>query len=64
MAKHQGIAYIAEGKSCDDSEFDDDKVYVNFDLMTDSSEASPQSSHVFFITFIDISLSKYNNIVR
>ena len=58
MAKHQGGAYIAEGKSWDDSESDDEEVYVNLALMADSSEASPQSSHVSFMTSIDMSLSE------
>ena len=63
MAKHQGRAYIAEGKSWDDSESDDEEVYVNFALMADSSEASPQSSQVSFMTSIDMSLSEYKHIV-
>ena len=46
VAKHQGKAYIAEGKSWDDSESDEDVEYGNFALMADSTEASPQSSQV------------------
>ena len=63
VAKHQGRAYIAEGKSWDDSESDDEEVYVNLALMADSSEASPQSSQVSFMTSIDMSLSEYKHIV-
>ena len=37
VEKHQGRAYIAEGKSWDDYESDDEKVYVNFALMANSS---------------------------
>ena len=36
MTKHHGRAYVAEGKSWDDSESDDDEVYVNLTLMADS----------------------------
>ena len=35
VVKYQGIAYISEGKTWDDSESDDEDVYVNFALMAD-----------------------------
>ena len=62
VAKYHGRAYIAEGKSLDDSESDDEKVYVNFALMADSPEVSPQSSQVSFMTSIVMSLSEYKHI--
>ena len=35
---------LPKGKSWNDSKFNDEEVYVNFALMKDSLEASPQSS--------------------
>ncbi|KAK1374545.1 hypothetical protein POM88_030738 [Heracleum sosnowskyi] len=42
--KQKGKAYIAEGKSWDDTDSDEDEEYLNLALMADSSEESPQSS--------------------
>ena len=45
--KQRGRACIVEGKSCDDMDSDKDIKQSKYALMTDSTEASPQSSQVF-----------------
>lgn len=59
MTKYQSKAYITEGRSWDDTDFDDKEEYENYALMIDSSEASPQSSQVHIFTSIDMSLFDY-----
>ena len=56
--KQKGKAYIAEGKSWDDTVSDEEEEYVNLALMADSSEESPQSSQVPILTKIDMSNSE------
>ncbi|KAK1379987.1 hypothetical protein POM88_026731 [Heracleum sosnowskyi] len=46
--KQKGKAYIAEGKSWDDTDSDEEEEYVNLALMADSSEESPQSSQTLW----------------
>ncbi|KAK1363912.1 CCHC-type domain-containing protein [Heracleum sosnowskyi] len=62
--KQKGKAYIAEGKSWDDTDSDEEEEYVNLALMADSSEESPQSSQVHILTTIDMSNSEYKKTVQ
>ena len=50
LKKQQGKAYITEGKSWDDSDNDDTKEFGNLTLMADTTESTPTSSKVSFLS--------------
>lgn len=64
VAKHQGRAYIAEGKSWDDSDSEEELQYDNFALMADSTDGSSPSSQVSNTNSIDMSTSDYKQTVN
>ena len=57
--KQQGKAYIAEGKSWDESDNDDTKEFGNLALMADTTESTPTSLKVSFISTVEMSNSYY-----
>lgn len=61
--KHKGRAYIAEGRSWDDTDSDEEE-YGNLAMMADSSEESPDSSQVPILTTLDLSLAEYKSTVH
>ena len=63
-SKLKGRAYVAEGRSWDDTDSDEEKEHVNLALMADSSEESPQSSQVPILTTIDMTNSEYKQSVH
>ena len=64
LKKHQGRAYIEEGKSWDDSDNDDEEEYGNLAFMADSSEASPQPPQVSLLSTPNLSNSEYMQMVE
>ena len=63
VAKHKGRAYIAEGRSWDDTDSDEEE-YGNLALMADSLEELSPSSQVPILTTIDMSISEYKATVQ
>ena len=64
MKKHQGKAYIAEGKSWDDSDNDDNEEFGNLALMADTTESTPTSSKVSFLSTVEMSNTDYKQTVE
>ena len=64
VKKHQERAYIAEGKSWDDSDNDDDEAFGNLALMVNTTESTPTSSKVSFLYTIEMSNTDYKQIVE
>ena len=64
LRKQQGKAYIAEGKSWDDSDNDDTEEYGNLALMADSTESTPTSSKVSLLSTVEMSNSYYKQTVE
>ncbi|MGI4673524.1 zinc finger CCHC domain-containing protein, partial [Klebsiella pneumoniae] len=61
--KHKGRAYIAEGRSWDETDSDEEE-YGNLAMMADSSEESLESFQVPILTTIDLSLAEYKSTVH
>ena len=59
LKKQQGKAYIAEGKSWDDSGNDDSEEYGNLALMAHTTESTPTSSKVSLFYTVEMSNSYY-----
>ena len=56
LKKQQGRAYIAEGKSWDDTDEDEPEEYGNFALMANSGDvSSAQRNEVPILTTIELS---------
>ena len=64
LKKQQGKAYIAEGKSWDDSDNDDTEEYGNIALMVDTTESTPTSSKVSLLSTVEMSNSYYKQNVE
>ncbi|KAL8119911.1 hypothetical protein AgCh_017145 [Apium graveolens] len=65
LKKQQSKAYIAEGKSWDDSENDEDEEFGNYALMVlEQGESSSSKSLVPTLTTIDLNVSQYNETVE
>ena len=64
LKKQQGKAYIAEGKSWDDSDNDDTEEYGNIALMADTTESTPTSSKVSLLSTVEMSNSDYKQTVE
>ena len=64
LKKKQGKAYIAEGKSWDDSDNDDIEEFGNLALMADTTESTPTSSKVSFLSTVKMSNSDYRQTVE
>ena len=64
LKKQHGKAYIAEGKSWDDSDNDDTEEYGNLALMADTTESTPTSSKVSLISTVEMSNSDYKQTVE
>ena len=64
VKKHQGRAYIAEGKSWDDSDNGDDEAFGNFALMADTTKSTPTSSKVSFLSTVEMSNTDYKQTVE
>ena len=64
LKKQQGKAYIAEGKSWDDSDNDDAKEFWNLALMADTTESTPTSSKVSFLSTVEMSNSDYKQTIE
>ena len=64
VAKHKGRAYIAEGKSWDDINPEDEEEYGNLALMEDSSDESTEQSHVPTLTTINMTNTEYKSTVQ
>ena len=64
LKKQQGKAYIAYGKSWDDSDNDDTEEYGNLALMADTTESTPTSSKVSLLSIVEMSNSEYKQTVE
>ena len=64
LKKQHGKAYIAEGKSWDDSDNDDTEEYGNLALMADTTESTPTSSKVSLLSIVEMSNSYYKQTVE
>ena len=64
LKKQQGKAYIAEGKSWDDSDNDDTEEFGNLALMADTTESTPKSSKVSFLSTVEMSNSDYKQTIE
>ena len=64
LKKQQGKAYIAEGKSWDDSDNDGTEEYGNIALMADTIESTPTSSKVSLLSTVEMSNSDYKQTVE
>ena len=64
LKKQHGKAYIAEGKSWDDSDNDDTEEYGNLALMADTTESTPTSSKVSLLSTVEMSNSDYKQTVE
>ena len=64
LKKQHGKAYIAEGKSLDDSDNDDTEEYDNIALMADTTESTPTSSKVLLLSTVEMSNSDYKQTVE
>ena len=64
MKKHQGRAYIAEGKSLDDYDNYDNEEFGNLALMTNTTESTPTSSKVSFLSTVEMSNIDYKQMVE
>ncbi|KAL8132771.1 hypothetical protein AgCh_008307 [Apium graveolens] len=65
LRKQQSKTYIAEGKSWDDSENDEDKEFGNYALMTlEQGESSSSKSHTPNLTIIDLNMNQYKETVK
>ncbi|KAL8115584.1 hypothetical protein AgCh_022181 [Apium graveolens] len=65
LKKQQSKAYIAEGKSWDDSENDEDEKFGNYALMAlEQGESSSSKSQVPTLTTIDLNVSQYKETVE
>ncbi|KAL8102940.1 hypothetical protein AgCh_027465 [Apium graveolens] len=63
--KKQSKAYIAEGKSRDDSENDEDEEFGNYALMAlEQGESSSSKSQVPTLTTIDLNVNQYKETVE
>ncbi|KAL8108733.1 hypothetical protein AgCh_024994 [Apium graveolens] len=65
LKKQQSKAYIAEGKSWDDSDNDEDEEVTNYALMAlEQGESSSSKSQVPTLTTIDLNMSQYKETVE
>ncbi|TKW70165.1 MAG: hypothetical protein DI543_29215, partial [Bradyrhizobium icense] len=65
LKKQQGKAYVAEGKSWDDSDNDEDEEVGNYALMAlEQVDSSSSKSQVPTLTTIDLNVSQYKEIVE
>ena len=65
LKKQQSKAYIAEGKSWDDSENDEDEEFGNYALMAlEQGESTSSKSQVPTLTTIDLNVSQYKETVE
>ena len=65
LKKQQGKAYIAEGKSWDDSDNDEDEEVGNYALMAlEQGDSSSSKSQVPTLTTIDLNVSQYKETVE
>ena len=64
LKKQHCKAYIAEGKSWDDSENDDTEEFGNLALMADTTESTPTSSKVSFLSTVEMSNLDYKQTVE
>ena len=64
VKKHQGKAYIAEGKSWDDSDNDDNEEFGNLALMADTIDSTPTSSKVSFLSTVEMSNTDYKQTIE
>ena len=64
LKKQHGKAYIAEGKSWDDSDNDDTEEFGNLTLMADTTGSTPTSSKVPLLSTIEMSNSDYKQTVE
>ncbi|KAL8110822.1 hypothetical protein AgCh_026529 [Apium graveolens] len=65
LKKQQGKAYIAEGKSWDDSNNDEDEEVGNYTLMAlEQGDSSSSKSQVPTLTTIDLNVSQYKETVE
>ena len=64
VKKHQEKAYIAEGKSWDDFDNDDNEEFGNLALMADTIESTPTSSKVSFLSIVEMSNTYYKQTVE
>ncbi|KAL8121592.1 hypothetical protein AgCh_018363 [Apium graveolens] len=65
LKKQQSKAYIAEGKSWDDSENDEDEELGNYALMAlEQGESSSSKSQVPTLTTTDLNVNQYKETVK
>ncbi|KAL8154895.1 hypothetical protein AgCh_000304 [Apium graveolens] len=65
LKKQQGKAYIAEGKSWDDSDNDEDEEVGNYAFMVlEQGDSSSSKSQVPTLTTIDLNVSQYKETVK
>ena len=64
VKKHQGKAYIVEGKSWDDSDNNDSEEFGNLALMADTIDSTPTSSKVSFLSTVEMSNTDYKQTVE
>ena len=62
--KHQGRAYIAEGKSWDDSDNVENEEFGNLALMADTTKSTPTSLKVSFLSTIEMSNIYYKQTIE
>ena len=64
LKKQQGKAYIAEGKSWDDSDNDDTEEFGNLALMVDTTKSTLTSSKVSFRSLLKCLIQIINKLLR
>ena len=65
LKKQQSKTYIAEGKSWDDYEIDEEEELGNYALMAlEQEESSSSKSHVPTLTTIDLNVNQYKETVE
>ncbi|KAL8155673.1 hypothetical protein AgCh_000901 [Apium graveolens] len=65
LKKQQSKAYIAEGKSWDVSENDEDEEFGNYTLMAlEQGESASSKSHVPTLTTIDLNVNQYKETIE
>ena len=64
LKKQHRKAYIAEGKSWDDTDNDDTEEFGNLALMAGTTESTPTSSKVSFLSTVEMSNSDYKQTVE
>ena len=64
VKKHQGKAYIAKGTIWDDSDNDNSEEFGNLSLMAYTTDSTPTSKKVSFLSTVEMSISYYKQTVK